>query len=68
MKLLNKEQLEKLTTSRLLAYKNKLMMVPETSNWDEPTAQITKDTVVWQETYLDLKEVLKTREHVERDK
>jgi hypothetical protein len=67
MKLLTKKELENLTTPRLLAYKNKLMQVPETPNWDEPTYRICKADVEWQQVYAVVKEVLATREHVERD-
>jgi hypothetical protein len=47
---LTKFQMERLTTARLLAYKNKL---------------ITKSHPSWQEAYKNIKEVLTTREHVE---
>ena len=65
MKILTKEQMEKLTTKRLLAYKNAVMRVPEGPNWDDPKAQINKTSPEWQELYANLKEVLATREHVE---
>lgn len=69
MNLLTKQQLEKLTTPRLLAYKNKLMQVPETCNWDqEKTSRLNKESVVWQQTYATVKEILATREHAEQDK
>jgi hypothetical protein len=66
MNLLTKEQLEKLTTPRLLAYKNKLMRVPESPNWDEPSYQLNKTDARWQETCAAVKAVLETREHVEK--
>ncbi len=66
MKLLDKEQLQKLTTQRLLAYKNILMQVPEKPNWgDSLFTKITKEHPKWRETYAAVKEILKTREHVE---
>jgi hypothetical protein len=65
-KLLTKEQMENLTTARLLAYKNSLMEVPETPNWDEPGYQLNKTSQEWKDTYYTLKDILATREHVER--
>lgn len=71
MKLLTKEQLQQLTTPRLLAYKNKLMQVPEFPDWDDENSQINdkysqinKESLLWRETYFALKEILATREHV----
>lgn len=66
MKLLSKEQLQNLTTPRLLAYKNKLMQVPEASYLENTSPpKFSKSDPQWQETYTVLKEVLSTREHVE---
>lgn len=62
---LSKEQMEKLTTKRLLAYKNKLMKVPEEASWGDPNGQLNKSDPEWQRIYTELKEVLATREHVE---
>lgn len=67
MKLLKKEQLEKLTTVRLLAYKNKLMSVWDHPNWErEYDKGLSKEDPDWKQAYQDLKEVLKLREHIER--
>ena len=63
---LTKEQLEKLTTKRLLAYKNKLMKYPETKNWDDPNGRMSKEHQVWKNAYQDLKDVLSTRENIEK--
>ena len=64
-KLLTKKQMEALTTKRLLAYKNKLMQVPETGNWDcGKCAGFAKDHELWKMAMANLKEVLATREHV----
>lgn len=60
---LTKDQMLKLTTKRLLAYKNKLMKYHETDNYD-PTGKITKSSPEWQEAYNNLKDILATREHV----
>ena len=67
MKLLTKEQLEKLTTKRLLAYKDALMKVPETPNWDDPEERLNKTSYEWKITYAAVKGVLSEREHVEKD-
>ena len=65
MKLLTTQQLEKLTTKRLLAYKGALMKVPETPNWDEPDARLNKSSDEWQTAYAELKAVLSTRENID---
>lgn len=44
--LLFKKTMLKLTTSRLLAYKKKLMKYHESSNWDENIA--SKNSASWQ--------------------
>ncbi len=71
MNLLSREQLEKLTTKRLLAYKNKLMQVHDSGDWNDycicfQNEHINKTSPVWQETYQNVKSVLATREHIER--
>lgn len=69
MKLLTKKQLEKLTTKRLLSYKNSLMQVHEKTGWwagyEASKSNLTKESVEWKETYKNLKEILATREHIE---
>lgn len=67
MKLLTKEQLEKLTTKRLLAYKAALMVVPEKPNWDEEEELLNKTSPEWKATYAMVKGILSEREHVERE-
>lgn len=64
MAVLSKEKLEKLTTKRLLAYKNSLLRYHNTSDWDQET--FSKESLEWQETYKIVKEILSAREHVER--
>lgn len=71
MNLLSREQLEKLTTKRLLAYKNKLMQVHDSGDWNDycicfQNEHINKTSPEWQETYQNVKSVLATREHIER--
>jgi len=66
MKILSRDQLEKLSTKRLLAYKNKMMQVPENENWDEPNVRWNKSSPSWQYLYSLVKEILSTREHVEK--
>lgn len=63
--------MEKLTTPRLLAYKNSLHAVPESPDWEESmyggpvsSGQINKTTPAWMTTMATLKVVLKDREHV----
>lgn len=51
---LNKIELEKLTTKRLLAYKKQLMKT------------LDKSSLVYQEILKNLKDILATREHIEK--
>jgi hypothetical protein len=69
--LLTREQMEALTTERLLAYKNRLYKVPEGPSYDEwePGGThygVHKECPEWQQTLATAKEILSTREHVER--
>jgi hypothetical protein len=65
VKLLSKIEMENLTTERLLAYKKRIMQVPEGPSWDKDNVdRINKISSEWQETYNNLKDVLATREHV----
>lgn len=67
VKILSKEELEKLSTKRLLAYKNKLMKVPEEADWDNSNPnKIHKKHPIWKKVYQDVKDVLQSREHVEK--
>lgn len=62
---LSKEQMEKLTTKRLLAYKNRLMKVVEGPSYDDdPDALVGKKDPEWKEIIKLIKSILKTREHV----
>jgi predicted heme/steroid binding protein len=62
VKILTREQLEKLTTKRLLAYKNKLMDVHEGPNWDEGSYQgLNKTDEEWKSLYALVKEILAAR-------
>ena len=63
-KFLSREQLEKLTTKRLLAYKNKLMDFPEEPSWD--SSRMNKSEPEWKQVYSELKEILASREHIEK--
>ncbi len=60
---LSKDQMEKLTTKRLLAYKNKLMKYHDHPDWEDPDS-ISKASDIWKETYANLKAVLATRENI----
>jgi hypothetical protein len=65
VKVLNREELEKLTTARLLAYKDKLMKVPEEPNWDEcDYSRINKLSPEWRNLYHLVKSVLSGRENI----
>lgn len=64
---LTREQLEKLNTKRLLAYKSALMKCPEGPNWDEcDDDRMNKSRPDWQAQYALVKEILATREHIEK--
>lgn len=67
--LLTKEQLEKLPTKRLLAYKKSLMAcqnTPHEDDWGNPRNYVTKADPQWLDAYNTLKTILNTREHVNR--
>lgn len=64
-KFLSKEELDKLTTKRLLAYKNSLMKVPEEPNLENDD-RMNKTRPEWKKQYHLVKSVLSTREHVEK--
>lgn len=69
---LTKPQMEKLNTKRLLAYKSKLMTYPETGcgyeNCDCSIDIVSKEHSEWKEAYNNIKEILATREHIEKKK
>lgn len=60
---LSKDQMEKLTTKRLLAYKTKLMSYHETPDWNDPDS-ICKTSDSWKKVYANLKTILATRENL----
>ena len=68
MKYLSKEEMEKLTTRRLLAYRNRLLKCRETYSEDNDLnkSETVKESSEWQENYKLTKTVLACREHVER--
>jgi hypothetical protein len=64
-KLLTQTELKRLTTPRVLAYKNRLMNVPEGPNWEEDNVErLNKADPKWKQAYADVKAVLASREHV----
>lgn len=79
MKILTREQLEKLNTKRLLTYKNRLLRVSDgncscrDSGCNHEPQQLLEDgtliksSPIWQETYKLVKVLLSTREHIERN-
>ena len=67
--ILSKEQLEKLTTARLIAYKKSLLKCNEDVNWDtlcSNSHQFVKSSDRWKKAYKDVKDVLAMREHINR--
>lgn len=80
MNYLTTEQLQKLPTRRLLAYKAKLLKTPAyvcscgsagcfaLLEEDASEGRGTKSDPAWNQAYADVKDVLKTREHVPREK
>lgn len=80
MRLLTTEQLEKLTTQRLLAYRNSLLKCNEWPNDDNGAGLeyskvairdgnnyvgLYKNSPLWKAAYAELKRILATREHLE---
>lgn len=78
MKLLSRGEMEKLPTKRLIAYKNRLLRVSDgtcdcgDSGCDHRRNLLLEEGVFiksspqWQELYKNVKEVLNTREHIQR--
>ena len=67
MTFLTREQLEKLTTQRLYAYKKSLMRAVDGPDWDEDNDNgFHRKNPDWVRTYGAVKEVLGAREHIER--
>jgi ATP-dependent RNA circularization protein (DNA/RNA ligase family) len=56
--------MKKLTTKRLLAYKNALLTFSESEEGWIVHGVLGKDSPYWQETYKNAKEILATREHI----
>lgn len=66
MKLLNVQEMQKLTTARLMQYRKSMLKCRETYNEDGCNlSETVKQSHEWQENYAQLKEILKTREHWE---
>jgi len=64
--ILTHEQLESLTTPRLLAYKNSLLKCNEGPHWDEDGPGWDKQCPEWQEHYKLVKEILANRPHIDK--
>lgn len=65
MNYLTKEQLLKLSTQRLLAYKNKLLRATAGPNWGEDVSVgMNRSQPEWQKAYQTVKDILATRENV----
>jgi len=79
MKILSRQEMEKLPTKRLLAYKNRLLRVSDgqcdcgdsgcdhTKNLLLEDGVLIKSSPLWQETYNTVKDILKGRDHIDRD-
>ena len=70
-KLLTRAEMGKLNTRRLLSYRTSLLEVHEHPNdcWASHHGfkdELTKESPEWKETYQICKEILATREHVNR--
>jgi len=64
---LTETQLKRLSTLRLYTYKKKLMKAVETPDWgDDGNETFNKSNPEWQKTYQFVKEILNTRENIER--
>lgn len=66
MKLLTEQQMIKLNTQRLLAYKNSLLTVVEDNIFDEWNHKINKKDPEWIKTYNTAKKILAKREHISK--
>lgn len=65
--ILSKDQMERLTTKRLLAYRDSLLTWHETCHYDDDYDESKcKAGQLWKATYATVKEVLAKREHVNR--
>jgi len=66
--LLTREQMEKLTTKRLMAYKSRLYKIHERDHPDYGNTPnhwfVTKESPEWKETVANAKAILAEREHV----
>jgi len=63
---LTEAQLRKLSTLRLYTYKKKFMTATETFDWGDDDNEFNKSNPKWQKTYQLVKEILNTRENIER--
>jgi len=63
--ILTREQLEALTTPRLLAYRNSLLRNYEDEGWGDPP-EWHKQHPEWKAHYAMVKEILAERPHVEK--
>jgi hypothetical protein len=65
VRLLTEQQMTKLSTQRLLSYKNRLLKCHDTPNEDEFLFRVSKESNEWKETYRILRQILSTRENIE---
>jgi hypothetical protein len=65
LRVLNEEQIRRLSTPRLLAYQKKVMGCRERGDCGHPN-EVTKDKLVWIELRENIRVELSKREHVDR--
>mgnify|MGYP003442721774 CR=1 FL=1 len=63
---LTEEDLHKLTTRRLLKYRDSLLACHETEDDDTYRKKVVKSSDEWREHYALVKSILATREHIEK--
>lgn len=68
LKLLTRFQMTELNTTRLLAYKSRLLSAPEgpPTDADDSDSTVHKALPEWQTTYNDCRAILGSREHIRR--
>jgi len=67
LKILTDSQMKLLSTPRLIAYKNRLLRVHESPDWDcMGIQQMSKQHPQWKQCYAECKAILGARPHVRR--
>lgn len=67
MNILSRFEMERLTTPRLIAYRNSLLRCREGHHWDgDGDGIIAKEDDVWKRCYEVCLDILRKREHVKK--